>query len=82
MSGLTTRPLVDDLQLPVDICITFHEAIANELALAQKIIERKNEIDHDKAHFKKHMAKLSVADVQIFKKMLHDFKEEFHKKRE
>ena len=28
------------------------------------------------------MAKLSVADVQIFKKMLHELKEQFHKKRE
>ena len=28
------------------------------------------------------MTKLSVADVQIFKKMLHDLKEQFHKKRE
>ena len=28
------------------------------------------------------MAKLSVADVQIFKKMLHDHKEEFDKKHE
>ena len=28
------------------------------------------------------MAKLSVADVQSFKQMLHDLKEEFHKKRE
>lgn len=28
------------------------------------------------------MAKLSVADVQNFKKMLHDLKEQFHKKRE
>ena len=28
------------------------------------------------------MSKLSVADVQIFKKMLHDLKAEFHKKRE
>ena len=27
------------------------------------------------------MAKLSMADVQIFKKMMHDLKEEFHKKR-
>nr|XP_020184389.1 nucleolar and coiled-body phosphoprotein 1-like [Aegilops tauschii subsp. strangulata] len=73
---------IDDLQLPVDISVTFHGAIANELALAQKIVELKNKIDHEKAHFKKHMAKLSVADVQIFKKMLHDLKEEFHKKRE
>ena len=73
---------IDDLQLPVDISVTFHGAIANELALAQKIVELKNKIDHEKAHFKKNMAKLSVADVQIFKKMLDDLKEEFHKKRE
>ena len=30
---------IDDLQLPVDISVTFHGAIANELALAQKIVE-------------------------------------------
>ena len=65
----------------MDIGVTFHGAIANELALAQKIVELKNKIDYEKAHFKKNMAKLSVADVQIFKKMLHDLKEEFHKKR-
>ena len=47
----------------MDINVTFHGAIANELALAQKIVELKNKIDHEKAHFKKHMAKLSVADV-------------------
>ena len=73
---------IDDLQLPVDISVTFHGAIANELALAQKIVELKNKIDYEKPHFKKNMAKLSVADVQIFNKMLHDLKEEFHKKRE
>ena len=55
--------------------------MASELALSQKIVELKNKIDYEKAHFKKNMAKLSVADVQIFKKMLHDLKEEFHKKR-
>ena len=48
--------------------------------MAQKIVELKNKIDYEMAHFKKHMDKLSVADVQIFKKMLHDLKEEFHKK--
>ena len=72
--------IIDDLQLPVDISVTFHGAIAGELALAQKIVELNNKIDYEKAHFKKHMDKLSVADVQIFKKMLHDHKEEFHKK--
>ena len=72
---------IDDLQLPVDIIVTFHGAIANELSLAQKIVDLKNKIDYEKAHFKKNMAKLNVADVQIFKKMLHDLKEEFHKKR-
>nr|XP_040256464.1 neurofilament heavy polypeptide-like [Aegilops tauschii subsp. strangulata] len=55
--------------------------IAHELALAQKIVEQKNKIDYEKAQFKKHMAKLSVTDVQNFKQMLHDLKEEFHKKR-
>ena len=49
----------------MDISVTFHGAIANELALAQKIVELKNKIDHEKAHFKKNMVKLSVADVQI-----------------
>ena len=63
------RISINDLQLPVDISVTFHRAIANGLALAQKIVELKNEIDYEKAHFKKNMAKLSVADVQIFKKM-------------
>ena len=58
---------IDDLQLPVDISFTFHGAIANELALAQKIVELKNKIDYEKAQFKKNMAKLSVADVQSFK---------------
>ena len=66
---------IDDLQLPMDISVTFHGAIANELTLAQKIVELKNKIDYEKAHFKKNMAKLSVADVQIFKKMLHELKE-------
>ena len=73
---------IDSLQLPVGISITFHSTIANEMALAQKLVELKNKIDYDKAHFKKNMHKLSVADVQIFKKMLHDLKSEFHKKRE
>ena len=65
----------------MDISATFHGPIAGELALAQKIVELKNKVDYEKAHFKKNMDKLSVADVQIFKKMLHDLKEEFHKKR-
>ena len=72
---------IDDFQLPVDISVIFHGAIAGELALAQKIVELKNNNDYEKAHFKKNMAKLSMADVQIFKKMLLDLKEEFHKKR-
>ena len=50
--------------------------------MAQKIVELKNKIDYEKGHFKKNMAKLSVADVQSFKKMLHELKELFHKKRE
>ena len=60
------------------ISVTVHSAIANELALAQKLVELKNKIDYEKAHFKKNMHKLSVADVQIFKKMLNDLKTEFH----
>nr|XP_045089613.1 nucleolar protein dao-5-like [Aegilops tauschii subsp. strangulata] len=79
---LLIKSSIDDLQLPVDISVTFHGAIANELALAQKIVELKNKIDYEKAQFKKNMAKLSVADVQSFKRILHDLKEEFHKKRE
>jgi len=73
---------IDDLQLPVDISVAFHGAIANELALAQRIVELKNKIDYEKAEFKKHMAKLSVADVKIFKQMMQDLKAEFNKKRE
>ena len=64
------------------ISVTFHGAIPNELALAQRIVELKNKIDYEKAHFKKNMHKLSVANVQISKKLLHDLKTEFHKKRE
>ena len=73
---------IDDLQLPIGISVSFHGAITNELALAQKIVELKNKIDYEKAQFKKHMAKLSVADVQNFKQMLHDLKEQFQQKRE
>ena len=65
----------------MDINVTFHGAIAGVLALAQKIVELKNKIDYEKDHFMKNMAKLSVADVQILKKMLHDLKAEFHKNR-
>ena len=50
------------------------------MALAQKIVELKNKIDHEKAQFKRNMVKLSVADVQNFKQMLHNLKEQFHKK--
>ena len=52
-----------DLQLPIGISVAFHSSIANELALAQKIVELKNKIDYEKAEFKKHMAKLNVTDV-------------------
>ena len=72
----------DDLQLPIGLSVSFHGAIAPELALAQKIVELKHKIDYEKAQFKKHMAKLSVTDVQNFKTMLHELKEAFHKKRE
>ena len=54
---------IDDLQLPIGISVSFHSAIANELALAQKIVELKNKIDYEKAQFKKHMAKLNAIDV-------------------
>ena len=42
----------------------------------------KNKINHEKALFKKHMAKHSVYDVQNFKKMTEDLKDEFHKRRD
>ena len=61
----------DDLQLPVGLSVSFHGAITPELALAQRIVELKNKSDYEKAQFKKHMAKLSVTDVQNFKKMMH-----------
>ena len=64
----------------IPISVTFHGAIANELALAQKIVELKNKIDYEKAQFKRNMAKLSVADVQSFKQTLHELKEQFHQK--
>ena len=40
---------IDDLQLHVDISITFQGCIAKELAIAQKIIELKNKTDYEKA---------------------------------
>ena len=54
---------LDDLELPIGISVSFHSAIAKEMALAQKIIELKNKIDHEKAQFKGDMAKLSIDDV-------------------
>ena len=72
----------DALQLSIGISVSFQGAIAPELALAQRIVELKNKIDYEKEQFKKHVAKLSVADVQNFKVMLHDLKEAFRKKRE
>nr|XP_020155680.1 fibrous sheath CABYR-binding protein-like [Aegilops tauschii subsp. strangulata] len=45
-------------------------------------IDLSSDEDLEKEHFKKNMAKLSVADEQILKKMLHDLKEQFHKKHE
>ena len=50
--------------------------------MAQKIVELKNKIDYEKDQFKKHVAKLSMADVQKFKVMLNELKEAFHKKRD
>ena len=72
---------IDDLQLPIDISVTFQGSIAKELAIAQKIVELKNKIDYEKAQFKKHMANLSVDDVQNFKQMIIDLKAHFKKKR-
>ena len=40
---------IDDLELPIGISVSFHIAIATELALAQKIVELKNKIDHEKS---------------------------------
>ena len=39
----------DDLQLPIGLSVSFHGAIAPELALAQKIVELKHKIDYEKA---------------------------------
>ena len=72
----------DDLQLPIGISVAFRGAISPEMALAQRIVELKHKIDFEKEQFKKHVAKLSVADVQKFKVMLKDLKEAFRKKRE
>jgi hypothetical protein len=58
-----TSLTIDDLQLPFGISVTFQGCIAKEIAIAQKVIEQKNKIDHEKVVFKKHMAKLSVTDV-------------------
>src|SRR3989337_4204809 len=77
-----TSLTIDDLQLPTGISVTFQGCIAKELSIAQKVIEQKNKIDHEKAVFKKHMAKLSVTDVQKFKLMLADLKAEFQRRRD
>ena len=53
----------EDLQLPIGLSVSFNGAIASELALAQCIVELKHKIDFEKEQFKKHVAKLSVADV-------------------
>ena len=50
--------------------------------MAQKIVELKNKIDHEKAQFKRNMANLSAADIPSFKQMLHELKEQFHQKRQ
>ena len=71
----------EDLQLPVGLSVAFQGAIASELAIAQRIVELKQKIDHEKAQFKKNMAKLSMQEVKSFKIMLHELKENFLKKR-
>ena len=71
----------DDLQLPIGLSVAFHGAIASELAIAHRIVELKKKIDFEKSQFKKHMAKLSVQEVNNFKIMLHELKEAFLKKR-
>ena len=40
---------IDDLQLPIDIGVTFQGSIAKELTIAQKIVDPKNKIDYEKA---------------------------------
>ena len=70
----------EDLQLPVGLSVAFQGTIASELAIAQRIVELKQKIDHEKAQFKKNMAKLSVQEVKSFKIMLHELKEYFLKK--
>ncbi len=72
-----TRISFEDLQLPVRLSIAFQGAIASELAIAQRIVELKQKFDHEKAQFKKHMAKLSVQEVKNFKTMMHELKEPF-----
>lgn len=71
----------EDLQLPVGLSVAFQGAIASELSIAQRIVELEEKIDHEKAQFKKHMAKLSVQEVKSFKVIMHEVKENFLKKR-
>ena len=66
--------------LPIGLNVAFQGAIASELAIAQRIVELKQKIDHEKAQFKKHMARLSVQEVKSFKVMMHELKENFLKK--
>ena len=70
----------NDLQLPVGLSVAFQGAIASELAIAQRIVELKQKIDHEKAQFKKHVAKISMQEVKSFKIMMHELKENFLKK--
>ena len=72
----------EDLQLPVGLSVAFQGTIASELAIAQRIVKLKQKIDHEKAQFKKHMAKLNVEDIQNFQVMMHELKEAFRMKRE
>jgi hypothetical protein len=73
---------LDDLQLPIGISVTFEGFIAKEIAIAQKVIEQKNKIKPEKVVFEKHMDKLSAKEIQSFKQMMADMKEEFQRRRD
>jgi hypothetical protein len=40
---------IDDLQLPIDISVTFQGFITKEFGIVEKVVEQKNKIEHERS---------------------------------
>lgn len=71
---------VDSLELPIGMSVTFQGLVNEELTVAQKAVQQREKIHHEKTLLKANIYKFYANQIHGYQIMMKDLKDEFEKR--